>query len=278
MAKRLTPEQLARLDRDGYCGPVRIWDRDIALASLARLEAVERDFPDFAVRITQQPHLLLPWVDEMIRAPALLDAWGDQFGPDLLCTATTLRRKEPGVVQYAAWHQDTFYIRYEPVWIIAVVALTEQTAANGCVHVIPGSHRWPLLRHEDGDDERSVLTRSQTITEDFDDSSAVGVKLEPGEVLFFHPVIVHGSPPNHSARRRVLMLVEVCSPATRRIGQRGRASVLRGADTHGHFDLLPRARRAFGEAEVEVHREACRSRADQLYSGSDRVPPGLRDS
>lgn len=276
MLKTLVPKQVEQLETEGFCPPVRVFESGEMAAYREQLEGVERSDPNLAVRIEQLPHLILPWMSRLVKHPPLVNAWRDLFGDNLLLTSTALRRKEPGAGQYAGWHQDTFYIRYEPAWYVCLVAITEQTVANGCLHLIPGSHRWPLLTHKDGKDRNSVLTRGQNITEAFDESNAVGVEMAPGEVMFFHPGIVHGSPPNHSEQRRVLLLVEVCPPQTKRLGTRGRANILRGEDTHGHFDLLPWPRVACGAHETATHRLACQSRADEMYAGSERTPAGLR--
>ena len=276
MPKSLNPQLIEQLEAQGYCAPLTVISPDEMRGYREQLESAERDHPSVAVRMTQQPHLLFPWMDELARKPVLIDAWRDLMGPDLLLLSTSLRRKEAGAGQYADWHQDAYYMRYEPEWYIGLLAITKQTVANGCLHVIPGSHRWELLPHQDGADEKSVLTRAQRITAQFDASSAVGVELEPGQALFFHPRIVHGSPPNLSPHRRVLCLLEVCPTHTRRVGASGSATALCGVDTHHHFDLLTRPTQTLGVEEQARHRAACESRAAEMYAGSDRVAAGLR--
>ena len=275
MPKVFAPGQIEQLETEGYCRSMRIFGAQEMAHYLQQLEATEQRDANLAVRMESQPHLLFPWMSELVRNDTFVDPWGDLFGVDLLLTSTSLRRKEPGAGQHAGWHQDTFYIRYDPIWYVCLVALTDQNVENGCLHVIPGSHRWKLLEHADTQDLTSVLTRSQRITEDFDDSGAVPIELKAGEIMFFHPGIVHGSPPNHSSQRRVLMLVEVCPPQTRRVGIRGRATLLRGQDTHGHFDMLSWPDVDCGPGEVDMHQLACKSRVKQMYVGSKRIPPGL---
>jgi len=276
MPKVMVMAQVQQLKSQGYCGPIKIFSSDEMTHYNRHLERCERLDAKLAVRMESQPHLLFPWMSELVQNSRFVDAWEDLFGNDLLLTSTSLRRKEPGAGQYAGWHQDTFYIRYEPIWYICLVAITDQTVENGCLHLIPGSHQWPLLQHADTEDLSSVLTRGQRITESFDDSGASPMELAAGEIMFFHPGIVHGSPPNHSSQRRVLSLVEVCPPKTRRTGQRGRATLLRGVDTYGHFDLVEWPITECGPREVEMHRMACQSRVAQMYLGSERIPPGLR--
>ena len=161
MPKVFTAAHIAQLKTDGYCGALEVFNANDIAHYRQHLERTERLDAKLAARMESQPHLLLPWMSELVRNATLVDAWEDLFGRDLLLTSTSLRRKEPGAGQYAGWHQDTFYIRYEPIWYICLVAFTDQTIDNGCLHVIPGSHRWSLLEHGDTEDLDSVLTRGQ---------------------------------------------------------------------------------------------------------------------
>lgn len=110
--------------------------------------------------------------------------------------------KPPHIGREKPWHQDTAYFLYEPLeQIIGTwTALDEATAENGCMHVIPGSHRLgPMPHYHDRD--------CQLPDDVIDVDSDVVVPLKPGGVLFFSGLIHHGTPPNQSsARRRAIQL------------------------------------------------------------------------
>jgi ectoine hydroxylase-related dioxygenase (phytanoyl-CoA dioxygenase family) len=103
-----------------------------------------------------------------------------------------------------AWHQDySYWTRTEPLAHLTVwIALDDSREDNGCLRYIPGSHRWPLLPMPalagDMDGLREVLTPEQIAQ--FDQEVLVEVKA--GECAFHHPLLVHGSKDNHSARSR----------------------------------------------------------------------------
>ncbi len=82
------------------------------------------------------------------------------------------------------------------------IALDESNAENGCVHYVPGSHRWPLLPVTGlaGDMEaiRDVLNDEQW--EQFNQPAII--ELKPGEATFHHPLMVHGSFANRTERPR----------------------------------------------------------------------------
>jgi len=95
------------------------------------------------------------------------------------------------------WHQDMAYFQISPPEKIigTWTALDPATPANGCMHVIPGSHKLgPRPHYHDRD--------CQLADEDVDVNSDIMVPLSPGGVLFFSALIHHGTPPNQSGERR----------------------------------------------------------------------------
>ena len=77
------------------------------------------------------------------------------------------------------------------VWI----ALDEATPENGCMMVIPGSHKQGAALHFQKRDWQICDT-------DVYNDGAVAVPLMPGSLLFFHGLIHHGTPANRSDKRR----------------------------------------------------------------------------
>jgi ectoine hydroxylase-related dioxygenase (phytanoyl-CoA dioxygenase family) len=123
--------------------------------------------------------------------------WHDQ----LFCKPA----RHGGVV---AWHQDySYWTRTVPVAHVSCwIGLDDSTRENGCVHYVPGSHRWNLLPvtglADDMDAIKSVLTDRQRR-----DFKPVAIELKQGEASFHHPLLVHGSYANttESPRRAVVV-------------------------------------------------------------------------
>ena len=118
--------------------------------------------------------------------------WHDQ----LFCKPA----KHGGVV---AWHQDySYWTRTQPMaHLTCWIGLDDSTLReNGCLHYIPGSHRWPLLPITGlaGDMEaiREVLSPEQW--EQF--QHPVAIELKQGQCSFHHPLMVHGSFANGTDR------------------------------------------------------------------------------
>lgn len=129
-------------------------------------------------------------------AAQLLDGsvrfWHDQ----LFCKPA----QHGGVV---AWHQDySYWTRTQPMAHLSCwIGLDDSTRENGCVHYVPGSHRWDLLPVTGLADDmhaiRNVLTADQK-----DQFKPVPIELKAGECSFHHPLMVHGSFENRSERPR----------------------------------------------------------------------------
>ena len=98
-----------------------------------------------------------------------------------------------------ALHQDNFYLRASPGTCVAAwLALDRADEANGCLLVIPGSHRWPILCTTAADTAQSFTDITVPLPSG---TRPRPVPMEPGDVLFFNGSLVHGSNPNRTARR-----------------------------------------------------------------------------
>src|SRR3546814_1653851 len=71
------------------------------------------------------------------------------------------------------------------------------------MQVIPGTHLLDQIPHKDTFSKNNLLTRGQEIAVQVDQSKAVSIELQPGEMSLHHVRIIHGSPPNPSPRRRI---------------------------------------------------------------------------
>ncbi|MEK6334471.1 MAG: phytanoyl-CoA dioxygenase family protein [Acidobacteriota bacterium] len=102
-----------------------------------------------------------------------------------------------------AWHQDySYWTRTTPMAHLSCwIGLDDSTKENGCVHYVPGSHRWPLLPitglANDMHAVESVLSDAQKT-----EFRPVPIELKKGEASFHHPLMLHGSYANLSGRPR----------------------------------------------------------------------------
>jgi ectoine hydroxylase-related dioxygenase (phytanoyl-CoA dioxygenase family) len=109
-----------------------------------------------------------------------------------------------------AWHQDySYWTRTKPMAHLSCwIGLDDSTRDNGCIHYVPGSHRWNLLPvtglADDMDAIQAVLTAKQK-----QEFKPVAIELKSGEASFHHPLMVHGSFANQSNRARRAAVINV---------------------------------------------------------------------
>ena len=105
--------------------------------------------------------------------------------------------KPPRIGREKPWHQDFAYFNL-PVGTQVVgvwIALDEALIENGCMHIIPGSHREGPVVHFQRRDWQICDTDVQV-------QRCMAVPLKPGSCLFFDGLLHHGTPPSQSDRRR----------------------------------------------------------------------------
>ncbi len=153
------------------------------------------------------PHKISAFYHQLLFNRPIIEALNRVIGPDVKCMQSMLFVKSAGKPGQA-WHQDEHFIptRDRSLWG-AWVALDEATIENGCLWVLPGSHRagviWPTRPHRttdfDGGEEAYGFPD--------DAASAVPVELRPGDALIFHGYLLHRSLPNrrNSGFRRAIV-------------------------------------------------------------------------
>jgi hypothetical protein len=259
MGKKLSDTDIARYRRDGFLFPVDAFSPEEARGFRERLEDFERrDGKQFGKGHNFKPHLLFPWVDALVRHPAVLDPIEDLIGPDIRLFHFTIWPKSPGDPSYVSWHQDATYFALEPaVHITAWVALTDAPAEAGCMEVVPGSHTKGQLHHGQFDAPDNLLSRGQTLTGDFAREGSVFMALKAGQVSLHHTHLIHRSGPNLSSDRRIGFGISyIPTSASCRASARQSAMLVRGVDRYAHFDDETRPTNDYGEAEQAAHAAA----------------------
>jgi len=227
--------------RDGFVAPIRVLSDTEARVLRTEVEALAaRPVVDRKTDF-RQSHLIYGWADRLVRHPSILDAVEDVLGPNILVWRTNFFVKPPSSPQFVSWHQDATYWDLEPaVATTAWLALSDCSPQNGCVRVIPGSHRWGLLPHVDRWSDENMLSRGQTADIDVDEDRAVDLALHPGEMSLHDAMVLHGSPPNRAEHPRIGIGI-ICLPTyVKQRGTRSGAVLVRGVDTHRHFIDDPR--------------------------------------
>jgi phytanoyl-CoA hydroxylase len=159
-----------------------------------------------------QPHFISPVMEKHVRHPRICGVLSQitaahlpYWDGSVKCMQSMLFVKPPGF-QGQAWHQDEIYIPTRDRSLIgAWTAMDDATVENGCLYVIPGSHRSGYLypqRSHDNPDEFDFAPESHG----FDESAEIPVEVKTGTVVFFNGYLLHRSFKNRSnVYRRVLV-------------------------------------------------------------------------
>lgn len=212
----MSPDSIAQYHRDGALFPIRV----LSLAEVTRyrdaLEAVAASCGEGYRRRFDNLHLFFPWAYRLATSEDLLNAVESILGPDIVVDGTLVFYKPPQDSSYASWHQDSVYSGWHLTpSVSAWIALTPSERSNGCMRVIPGSHQDGLLEHDNVVDDPNLLNRrGERLCCEVDESQALDVTLQPGEMSLHHTNVVHGSNPNGSAGPRIGFIVRFVTSQT----------------------------------------------------------------
>jgi non-haem Fe2+, alpha-ketoglutarate-dependent halogenase len=257
--KKLTAEQIGQYECDGFICPVDAFTAEQARAWRGKLEAFERAEGQTMTRGHNfKPHLLFPWVDEIVHAPEVLDAVEDLLGPDIRLFHLSVWPKDAGSGTYVSWHQDATYFALEPAChVTAWVALTDAPVEAGCMEVVRGSHRLGQLRHAEMQDTENLLSRGQTLAVDLDRSKTAYMSVKAGQFSLHHTHLVHNSRPNRSNDRRIGLGISYIPTWARCTSDvRVSAMLVRGSDKYRNFDDERRPTAEAGPEERAFHAKA----------------------
>ncbi|MDA3934769.1 MAG: phytanoyl-CoA dioxygenase family protein [Gammaproteobacteria bacterium] len=131
--------------------------------------------------------------------PVIVKAIGDLLGSDRLCLELAhhncIMTKHPQYSSSTLWHQDFRYWKFQHNALVSAwLALSHETARNGCMRLIPGSHRLALeaQRFDDRQFFRADHSGNRELMH-----QAVRAELQPGDLLLFHSGLLHAAGRNH---------------------------------------------------------------------------------
>ncbi|WP_066965882.1 phytanoyl-CoA dioxygenase family protein [Microbulbifer sp. Q7] len=234
-AYKLNDEQLAQFSELGYVSGIPMLDDDYIAALRAELsEIVDPTHPQNALfhefhsnESSNPAEVLFHSLGHWRIAPHFHDVlWNPRF----LVPASQLLGNQPvrfwhdqlfckparhgGVV---AWHQDySYWTRTVPMQHLTCwVGLDDANTENGCLHYIPGSHRWGLLEKPELAGDMRGLEEFLNGAQRRQLENPVAVEMPKGHGSFHHPLMVHGSYANRSERARRAFVLNVFADGTR---------------------------------------------------------------
>lgn len=232
----------ADYERDGYVIIRDVLDRQLVQAVREHVDWLRAKNPQ--LRAEQLGHTLMthdPFWVRLVADDRLLDVAAQFIGDDIALFASHYIAKPPFDGQPVLWHQDGSFWPLEPMEVTTLwLAADDSTPENGCMRVIPGSHRMDLQKMMARTDVANVLS-AELDPALVDDARAVDVVLAAGDVSIHHPNLVHGSNANHSPRWRRGLTIRYIPTTTRILSDEPwpSAFALRGSIVPGTNDYRP---------------------------------------
>ncbi len=157
-----------------------------------------------ALRRINNPSDISPAFEAVMRNAAVVDMVADLIGPDVKFHHCKINLKLPGSKTEVGYHQDFLYTPHTNDDIVtALLMIDDMTVENGCLTVVPGSHKGPLYSLFEGDRFTGFIESEAQRTLR---STEVPITGKAGGVCLMHTRLVHGSDANRTARSRGLYI------------------------------------------------------------------------
>jgi ectoine hydroxylase-related dioxygenase (phytanoyl-CoA dioxygenase family) len=200
-----TADEIAALRQEalsicrGECGPVQ-----------GAPEILPGDSDDDIMRrilCIHFPHKLSPLMVETMKHPAIVNTLTQVIGPNVKCMQSMLFVKSAGKPGQA-WHQDEDFIPTRDRSLCgAWIALDDATIENGCLWIIPGSHKPGILWELQPQTDPAFDCADRSVGFPYTDEDAIPVEVKAGSVVFFNGYTLHQSQKNvakHGYRRALV--------------------------------------------------------------------------
>jgi phytanoyl-CoA hydroxylase len=142
------------------------------------------------------PHKLSPVMFDTLAHPAIIGVLEQVIGPNIKCMQSMLFIKAAGKPGQA-WHQDEYFIPTRDRSLTgAWIALDDATTENGCLWVLPGSHKRGIIYPQQQHNDRRFDCTGEAYEFPYKDEEAVPVEVKAGSIVFFNGYLLHRSLPN----------------------------------------------------------------------------------
>ena len=274
----LSKAQIERYWQNGFLCPIPAISTQQCEDWRAELEAIESDWLDNglprALNVYKRvnAHLVMPLAYEIAAHSAILDVVEGILGPDVLLYSTEFLIKEPHTKHVVTMHQDLAYWGLGEIdgILTAWLALTPATPQSGCMDFVKGSHKSPIIPHEDSFDELNLLSRGQEIKVNVAEEDKSSGALATGEMSLHHGLMIHGSGANTSDDRRIGVVMRFLSPHVKKPNNAPDYGVaMRGNCDTGNFTLCHAPKGLFNPEDLLIYEEIRTEQARVMMAGAE---------
>lgn len=201
VVKKLVPDQLLDQFRTRF---LDIVDGRVPKSQMTMMKDIalrgRSDVPQERVVNKLQDWVWDDVLSQFVVLPQILDVVEGFCGENIMAMHTMLINKPPDSGTKTSrhpMHQDLHYFPFRPAdrIICAWTAMERVHRQNGCLFVVPGTHRTRLHPHEYPEWENGVNKMYHGVR-GFDDAAKSYLDMEKGDTVFFHPLLLHGSGAN----------------------------------------------------------------------------------
>lgn len=241
--RTLSPEQVEQFNRDGYIKGIRIYSED-------EIGRIRRYFDALLERVMaaggdsysiSTAHMKYGPVYDLLTEARIVGCVKDLLGENVIGWGSHFFCKLPHDGKAVAWHQDASYWPLTPSKAVtAWLAIDDADRKNACMRFIRGSHHFGHMTFRPSTDaEGNVLDQTVENAEQY--GEPVDVELKAGEISLHSDLLLHGSEPNESDRRRCGLTLRYCSADVRAyLGWNAKGVLVSGCDPDGHWGNPPR--------------------------------------
>jgi hypothetical protein len=248
----LTHKQLDDYEELGFLHSIPVLSPDEVAQFRVAIEETCRALGGRVTRL-DAPHLFFCWAWELATHPRVLDCMEQLIGPNVLLKSTRLFYKFGNSESFVGWHQDGITEAVKEAYVPAIwLGLTPATAENGCLRVVPRSHRLGLIPHADRPNAHNLTTQGATAQVDID--SPQDVVMQAGEMSLHHPLVLHASNPNRSGESRIGFSATYSTPAL--TASRSAVAWVRGDGPKDRFQIVNKPPSRSIEAAVAAYTNA----------------------
>lgn len=249
----LTESELHRYHEDGFVVPnYRLSNTTIEAiqASHRRLLDSYPQFADYCPTLLNYDTSFLDYA----RDDGILDMVAQIIGPDIALWNSSFFAKPAKVGSRTPWHQDGEYWPIRPLATCSVwIAVDNSNIENGCLQVIPGSHKHRELKNHHVNRADGLALPLELDEDTFNERESVNIELERGQISLHDVYLMHASEPNrsnHPRRGMTLRFMPTTSVYRRDIememggsalAQQRSLFLMRGRDVSGENDFRVRA-------------------------------------
>jgi len=196
-----------KYEHEGYAVVKNVIDQEIADEIKNHIDWLSKKHPNTRPEAFHHDMLIRdPFIHHLLHQEKILDNVQEIIGPDIALFGAHYIAKKPFSGKPVGWHQDGSYWPLEPMNVVSVwLAGTHSNEDNACMRVIPGTQNKKLLKPS----EMIELDTNEYVLDlaihpkDIDETSAINIVLESGDMSIHNPFIIHGSNANISKSWRI---------------------------------------------------------------------------